>query len=303
MPLRDWGDSRLIGPALGAIAAVIGWWAVFIAPSIIGDASNTLGQPQFPIGARLVLVTAVIVTCAVAIWSRPAALTMATLAMGFISYSLLVFSDIAPALVTPESLSEGDAIRETLYAVVTGGASIPLLLLGGLWTGIALWWLTRRPPTPSSWRLVVVLFGAGIGVAFAAWWALPVMARAMSIMFFDGRDAFSIVPALLVLVVASGSAWLIMRWPSLGLGAAVAAVAFVTYSQAVDDPGTERYLFHAFMNWWSVSPRQLEESIRSAAFRPGTIELAAAWAVMALAHLLAFRRLPSGQPFGSPSPA
>ena len=87
----------------------------------------------------------------------------------------------------------------------------------------------------------------------------------------------------------------------LGLVAAFVGWWAVAVSVALSASGM--ILVHALMDWWSIGPTDLEESIRSTALRPGTIELAGAWTVLAAAHLLAVRRASGSRLFPHPSPA
>jgi hypothetical protein len=292
MVTRETRGSAVIGIPLGLATAAVGWWAVSVSVALIGDAANTLAQPQYPAGPRLVLVGAVMATCAVAVWSRPAALAMAGVAAAFVAYSWLVFVEVGPAVLAPGAGAGagGAVIRDAVRAIVTGGANVALLLAGGGWVGIALWWLIGRAGRPASAGRLVIGLALGILVGVVAWWAQPVVTRAMGIMFYEGRDAFSVLPSVLLVGLAAASALAILRWPAVGLGAATAAIGFVVFSLGVDDPASGVFAVAGNTDWWSVRLVDLEESVRSTAFRPATLVLAAGWAVMAAPHLIALRR-------------
>jgi hypothetical protein len=301
MVARDLRGSVVIGIPLGVVTAAIGWWGVAVSTSSIGEAANTLAEPQYPVGPRLLLVGVVMATCAIAIWSRPAALTMAAMAAAFVGYSWLVFVELAPTMLAPTA--PDGALQEATRVVVTGGVNRPLLLVAGGWMGIALWWLSGHAGRPAGAGGMVMGFVLGVGVGVVAWWALPVVGRAMGIMFYQGRESFSILPSVLLIGLAAASALAVMRWPTVGLGAAMTALGFAVFSLALDDPASGLFAVAGNTDWWSVRLVDLEESVRSTAYRPATLVLAAAWTVMAVPHLLALRSDPVSRPVPQPAPA
>jgi hypothetical protein len=314
--------------ALGVAVAAVGWWATFVAAAILDDVSFGLGEPQYPLEPRLIVFGIAIGSCLTLLWSRVAAVTAAVLSLAGFASSLLFNASIAPELsgsvglflsglgpqgVTPGlGLSSSEPLRAAVgdlgWAILNSGTHGSLTFLTGAWAAIAAWgilgiWRPVREGAALDWRSVRNLAGVliGIVVVLVSWGLMPGIGRAITIMFGQGRDAFSVVPYLAVFAIALVTCGLVVRWTALGVGASLAALSLLAVSLLVADPPSNTVPRGFRGSWWSFSFDDLRIAILSSAFSSRLV-LSAAWVSITGFQLLTGRRRRRADPGRSVDP-